>query len=190
MHMVLILPKWQRKHGLLLEDEPLLLYPDVEEDDDDDDDANADYDVLSTCDNNDDNDEEDDINTLIHQGTHMPSSGSSKQASKMTSKFISKLISHLVTHNPEIPISKSYPRRPSIISGRFCVKWQEYTLSFSHVLVVYKDNGTRPDAYVADIYLRETYRRTYQSNFYPVGHENFWKDAPYNLAFYPPNMNN
>ncbi|KAI5668693.1 hypothetical protein M9H77_18546 [Catharanthus roseus] len=40
------------------------------------------------------------------------------------------------------------------------------------------------------IYLRETYRRIYQSNFYLVGHEDFWRDAPYNLTFHPPNMNN
>ncbi|KAI5666164.1 hypothetical protein M9H77_16017 [Catharanthus roseus] len=71
-----------------------------------------------------------------------------------------------------------------------CGKWKEYTLSRSHALAVCKDNGTRPDAYVPDIYSRETYRRTYQSNFYPVGHEDFWRDAPYNLTFYTPNMNN
>ncbi|KAI5658627.1 hypothetical protein M9H77_27420 [Catharanthus roseus] len=71
-----------------------------------------------------------------------------------------------------------------------CGKWREYTLPYSHALAVYRENGTRPYAYVPDIYSRETYRRTYQSNFYPVGHEDFWRDAPYNLTFYPPNMNN
>ncbi|KAI5666492.1 hypothetical protein M9H77_16345 [Catharanthus roseus] len=55
---------------------------------------------------------------------------------------------------------------------------------------VYRENGTRLAAYVPDIYWRETYRRTYQSNFYLVGHEDFWRDAPYNLTFYPSNMNN
>ncbi|KAI5658137.1 hypothetical protein M9H77_26930 [Catharanthus roseus] len=70
-----------------------------------------------------------------------------------------------------------------------CDKWQEYTLPCSHALAVCKDNGTRPDAYVPDIYLRETYRRTYQSNFYPVRYENFWRVAPYNLTFDPSNMN-
>ncbi|KAI5650976.1 hypothetical protein M9H77_36981 [Catharanthus roseus] len=33
-----------------------------------------------------------------------------------------------------------------------CGKWQEYTLPFFHAIVVYKDNGTRLDAYVPDIY--------------------------------------
>ncbi|KAI5661685.1 hypothetical protein M9H77_21008 [Catharanthus roseus] len=70
-----------------------------------------------------------------------------------------------------------------------CGKWQEYTLPCSHGLTVCKDNGTRPDAYVTDIYLRETYKRTYKSNFYPVRQEGLWRDAPYNLTFYHPNMN-
>ncbi|KAI5683147.1 hypothetical protein M9H77_04375 [Catharanthus roseus] len=69
-------------------------------------------------------------------------------------------------------------------------KWQEYTLPCSHALAVCKDNGTRPYAYVPVIYPRETYRRTYQSNFYPVVHEDFWRNVRYNLTFYPPNMNN
>ncbi|KAI5667908.1 hypothetical protein M9H77_17761 [Catharanthus roseus] len=43
-------------------DEPLMLYPDVEEDDD----ANADYDVSSAYENNDDNDGEDDISTPVN----------------------------------------------------------------------------------------------------------------------------
>ncbi|KAI5682499.1 hypothetical protein M9H77_03727 [Catharanthus roseus] len=54
-----------------------------------------------------------------------------------------------------------------------CGKWQEYTLPCSHALAAYRDNSTRPNAYVPDIYSFETYRRTYQSNFYPVGHEDF-----------------
>ncbi|KAI5673977.1 hypothetical protein M9H77_14341 [Catharanthus roseus] len=53
-----------------------------------------------------------------------------------------------------------------------------------------KDNGARPNAYVLDIYSRKIYRRTYQSNFYPVGHKDFWRDAPYNLTFYPLSVNN
>ncbi|KAI5666353.1 hypothetical protein M9H77_16206 [Catharanthus roseus] len=69
-------------------------------------------------------------------------------------------------------------------------KWREYTLLCSHALVVCRENGTRPDTNMPDIYWRETYRRKYQSNFYMVESENFWKNAPYNLTFYPPNMNN
>ncbi|KAI5683795.1 hypothetical protein M9H77_05023 [Catharanthus roseus] len=71
-----------------------------------------------------------------------------------------------------------------------CCKWREYILPCSHALAVYRDNDTRRDTYVPDIYLRKTYRRTYQSKLYSVGHEDFWSDAPYNLTFYHPNMNN
>ncbi|KAI5657518.1 hypothetical protein M9H77_26311 [Catharanthus roseus] len=135
----------------------------------------------------------------------------------MTSKFVSKLISHLVANDPEIPVSNiiqevqvklqmgctykrawyaqkfAIKRRPhsyNVQPTRSCGKWRKYTLPCSHALAVFRDNGTRPDAYMLDIYSRDTYRRTYQSNFYLVGHEDFWRDAPYNLTFYPPNMNN
>ncbi|KAI5668054.1 hypothetical protein M9H77_17907 [Catharanthus roseus] len=70
-----------------------------------------------------------------------------------------------------------------------CEKWQTYTLPCTHALAVCRENGTRADTYVLDIYLRETYRRTYQANFHPILNENFWRDVPYNLIFYPPNMN-
>ncbi|KAI5653634.1 hypothetical protein M9H77_30821 [Catharanthus roseus] len=70
-----------------------------------------------------------------------------------------------------------------------CRKWQTYTLPCSHALVVYRENGTRADTYVLEIYLRHTYRRTYQANFNLDFSENFWRDVPYNLTFYPPNMN-
>ncbi|KAI5682486.1 hypothetical protein M9H77_03714 [Catharanthus roseus] len=39
-----------------------------------------------------------------------------------------------------------------------CGKWQGYTLSCSYALTVFKDKGTRPDAYVQDIYSQETYK--------------------------------
>ncbi|KAI5648343.1 hypothetical protein M9H77_34348 [Catharanthus roseus] len=71
-----------------------------------------------------------------------------------------------------------------------CGKWQEYTLSCSYALAICKDNGTKPNTYVPDIYSQKTYICIYQSNFYPVGHEDFLRDAPYNLTFYPPNINN
>ncbi|KAI5648059.1 hypothetical protein M9H77_34064 [Catharanthus roseus] len=90
----------------------------------------------------------------------------------MTSNFISKLISHLVANDPEIPVSNVIQEVQVLLQTGFC-----------------KDNGTRTYAYVPNIYLKQTYRRTYQSNFYPVAHEDFWRDAPYNLTFYPPNMN-
>ncbi|KAI5668321.1 hypothetical protein M9H77_18174 [Catharanthus roseus] len=69
-----------------------------------------------------------------------------------------------------------------------CRKWRIYTLPCSHVLAVYRENGSRADTYVPEIYLRQTYRRTYQANFHPVVSENFWRDVPFNLTFYPPNM--
>ncbi|KAI5671609.1 hypothetical protein M9H77_11973 [Catharanthus roseus] len=68
-----------------------------------------------------------------------------------------------------------------------CGKWQTYTLPCSHVLVVCRENGSRTDTYVLEIYSRQTYR-TYQVTFNPVLSENFWRDVPFNLTFYPPNM--
>ncbi|KAI5673388.1 hypothetical protein M9H77_13752 [Catharanthus roseus] len=66
---------------------------------------------------------------------------------------------------------------------------RDHTVTYNQREVC-RESGTRPDAYVPYIYSRETYRRTYQSNFYSIGYEEFWRDAPYNLTFYPPNMNN
>ncbi|KAI5673768.1 hypothetical protein M9H77_14132 [Catharanthus roseus] len=42
-----------------------------------------------------------------------------------------------------------------------CEKWQTYTLPCSHVLAVCRENGTRTDIYVPEIYSRQMYRRTY-----------------------------
>ncbi|KAI5647792.1 hypothetical protein M9H77_33797 [Catharanthus roseus] len=107
-------------------------------------------------------------------------------------------------HTSDTNLSVVYPNQEEATHGRWeitkftkkqhtlfnCGKWHEYILPYSHALVVYKDNSTRTDAYVPDIYSRETYKRTYPSNFYLVVHEDFWRDAAYNLTFYPPNMNN
>ncbi|KAI5677551.1 hypothetical protein M9H77_08501 [Catharanthus roseus] len=71
-----------------------------------------------------------------------------------------------------------------------CEKWQTYTLSYSHVLAVCRENGSRTYAYVPEIYSRQTYRKTYQANFHLVLSENFWRNVPFNLTFYPPNMKN
>ncbi|KAI5648517.1 hypothetical protein M9H77_34522 [Catharanthus roseus] len=133
----------------------------------------------------------------------------------MSSKFISISISPLVAYNPKIPVSnviqevqilfqtgctykrawyatkftiEGRPQSYNLQSG--CGKWQAYTLPCSHALAVCRKNGTRADTYMPNIYSRETYRRTYQSHFHPVGLEKFWRDAPYNLTFHPPNMNN
>ncbi|KAI5653794.1 hypothetical protein M9H77_30981 [Catharanthus roseus] len=51
-----------------------------------------------------------------------------------------------------------------------------------------RENGPRTDTYVPEIYSRQKYRRTYQANFLPILSENFWRDVPFNLTFYPPNM--
>ncbi|KAI5663944.1 hypothetical protein M9H77_23267 [Catharanthus roseus] len=69
-----------------------------------------------------------------------------------------------------------------------CGKWQTYTLRCTHVFAMCRENGSRVDTYVPEIYSRQTYRKTYQANFYPVLSENFWRDVPFNLTFYPPNM--
>ncbi|KAI5667382.1 hypothetical protein M9H77_17235 [Catharanthus roseus] len=192
--------------------EPSMLYPDVHEDDEDDDDADADYDVSSASDNKNDMDLGKQIDDLIESGTirlldwnditrftneytclvHVIQN----KHRNITSKFISELTSHLVVNDPEIPISSVIQEIQVLLQTgctykrACCGKWHEYTLSCSHTLSVCKDNGTRPDTYVSDIYSQKTYRQTYQSNFYPVVYEDFWRDAPYNLTFYPPNKNN
>ncbi|KAI5649312.1 hypothetical protein M9H77_35317 [Catharanthus roseus] len=76
------------------------------------------------------------------------------------------------------------------LNNKFCIcqKWQTYTLPCSHVLAVCRKNRSRTDAYIPEIYLRQTYRKIYQANFYPVFSENFWRDVPLNLTFYPPNI--
>ncbi|KAI5658944.1 hypothetical protein M9H77_27737 [Catharanthus roseus] len=78
------------------------------------------------------------------------------------------------------------------LNNKFCScgKWQTYTLPCSHVLAVCRENGSRTDAYVPEIYSRQTYRKTYQANFHPILNEKFWRDVPFNLIFYPPNMKN
>ncbi|KAI5647916.1 hypothetical protein M9H77_33921 [Catharanthus roseus] len=60
--------------------------------------------------------------------------------------------------------------------------------AISRFISVFRENGSRAYAYVPEIYSRQTYRRTYQANFHPVLSENFWRDVPFNLTFYPPNM--
>ncbi|KAI5675279.1 hypothetical protein M9H77_06229 [Catharanthus roseus] len=95
----------------------------------------------------------------------------------LSSKFISISISHIVANDPEIPVS-------NIIQE----VQQTHTLPCSHVLAMCRKNGSRTDTYVPEIYSRQTYRRTYQANFHPVLSENFWRDVPFNLTFYPPNM--
>ncbi|KAI5678190.1 hypothetical protein M9H77_09140 [Catharanthus roseus] len=69
-----------------------------------------------------------------------------------------------------------------------CQKWQTYTLPCSHVLAMCRENGSRANTYVPEIYSRQKYRRTYQANFHLVLSENFWRDVPFNLTFYPPKM--
>ncbi|KAI5652297.1 hypothetical protein M9H77_29484 [Catharanthus roseus] len=54
-----------------------------------------------------------------------------------------------------------------------CEKWQTYALPCSHVLAVCRENGTRADIYVPEIFSRQTYKRTYQGNFHPVLSELF-----------------
>ncbi|KAI5666080.1 hypothetical protein M9H77_15933 [Catharanthus roseus] len=113
----------------------------------------------------------------------------------MSSKFISMSISHLVANDPEIAVSNPIKevqvlfQMGCIYKRACCGKWKTYILPCSNALAVYRENGTRADTYVSEIYSRQTYKRTYQVNFHPVFSENFWRDVPYNLIFYPPNMN-
>ncbi|KAI5676654.1 hypothetical protein M9H77_07604 [Catharanthus roseus] len=53
---------------------------------------------------------------------------------------------------------------------------------------VCRENRSRTYTYVPEIYSRQIYRRPYQANFHPFLSENFWRDVPFNLTFYPPNL--
>ncbi|KAI5665802.1 hypothetical protein M9H77_15655 [Catharanthus roseus] len=117
-------------------------------------------------------------------------------------------ISHLVANDHEIPVSNIiqevqvlyqtsctykrtlYARKFAIEKVFCCRKWQTYTLPCSHVLAVCRENGSRTDAYVPEIYSQQMYRKTYQANFHSVLSENFWRDVPFNLIFYHPNIKN
>ncbi|KAI5680585.1 hypothetical protein M9H77_01812 [Catharanthus roseus] len=101
----------------------------------------------------------------------MPCTDRTKQTQNLSSKFISMSISHLVANDPEIPVSNIIQEVQVLYQIGLC-----------------RENGSRTDAYVTEIYSRQTYRKTYQANFYPVLSENFWRDVPFNLTFYPPNM--
>ncbi|KAI5659276.1 hypothetical protein M9H77_28069 [Catharanthus roseus] len=62
-----------------------------------------------------------------------------------------------------------------------------YALLF--IITYCRETATRADTYVPGIYSRERYKRTYQVNFHLILNENYYRDVPYNLTFYPPNMN-
>ncbi|KAI5654620.1 hypothetical protein M9H77_31807 [Catharanthus roseus] len=71
---------------------------------------------------------------------------------------------------------------------RFVDKVQAVSAVRKYSVSVGRENGSRTDTYVPKIYSRQTYRRTYQENLHLVLSENFWRDVPFNLTFYPPNM--
>ncbi|KAI5661854.1 hypothetical protein M9H77_21177 [Catharanthus roseus] len=87
-------------------------------------------------------------------------------------------ISHLVANDPEIPVF-----RTSFKKYRYYFKLA--VLASGHVC---RENRSRTDTYVSEIYSQQKYRRTYQANFHPVLSENFWRDVPFNLTFYLSNM--
>ncbi|KAI5664654.1 hypothetical protein M9H77_23977 [Catharanthus roseus] len=89
----------------------------------------------------------------------------------MSSKFISMSISHLVANDPEVPVSNIIQEMQVLYQTSLC-----------------RENGSRTDAYVPEIYSQQTYIKTYQVNFHLVLSENFWRDVPFNLTFYPLNM--
>ncbi|KAI5659805.1 hypothetical protein M9H77_28598 [Catharanthus roseus] len=62
------------------------------------------------------------------------------------------------------------------------------TTNISEALNMCRENGSRTNTYMLEIYSQQTYRRTYQANIHPVLSENFWRDVPFNLTFHIPNM--
>ncbi|KAI5662560.1 hypothetical protein M9H77_21883 [Catharanthus roseus] len=146
----------------MVSDEPSMLYNTVNNDDNEVDGSDGDDAVSSQSESDDDNDpEEGEFQTPLNPGNSV----------------------NPVTENivPQWESSQWF-------SSASCGKWQTYTLPCSHVLAVCRENGSRIDTYVQEIYSRHTYIRTYQANFHLVLSENFWKDVPFSLTFYPPNM--
>ncbi|KAI5667648.1 hypothetical protein M9H77_17501 [Catharanthus roseus] len=144
--------------------------------------SDEDYVVSSESESDDNNDaEEEELQTLVNpviENTVTEWESSTKQAQKYVFKIYFNVNIAPCCQRSRDTYLKHHPRSASIISN------------WLYIHEVCRENGTRTDTYVPDIYLRETYRRTYQSDFHPVGHEKYWRDAPYNLTFHPPNMNN
>ncbi|KAI5654201.1 hypothetical protein M9H77_31388 [Catharanthus roseus] len=145
--------------------EPSMFYLTVDEDDDENDHSDEDYTVSSKSD--------DDYNTDVKK--------------EGIQKTLNPVISNTVTQWYSSQWFNSATYDYTQFGAFLDMGSREQIDDLSNQAL---ENGTRSDAYVPEIYSQETYRRTYQSNFYPVGHEDFWRDTPYNLTFYPPNMNN
>ncbi|KAI5668178.1 hypothetical protein M9H77_18031 [Catharanthus roseus] len=90
----------------------------------------------------------------------------------MTSNFISKLISHHVANDPEIPVLNVIQKVQVLLQTGCTYKRTWYARKFA-IKRVFSS--------------RET---TFLIQRGHGMHEDFWRDAPYNLTFYPPNMNN
>ncbi|KAI5653748.1 hypothetical protein M9H77_30935 [Catharanthus roseus] len=106
-------------------------------------------------------------------------------------------VSHLVANDPEILVSniiqevqflriemKSREHKVTTYNLREII----YMVRSPNRVSVCRENRSRIDTYVPEIYSRQTYRRTYQAIFHSVLSENFWRDVPFNLTFNPPNM--
>ncbi|KAI5659637.1 hypothetical protein M9H77_28430 [Catharanthus roseus] len=117
--------------------------------------------------------------TLLHDGEHRHGIMTSNIPEALNSVLKKARVSGTSNHIYTLRINNK---------SCSCGKWQTHTLPCSYVLAVCRENESRADTYVPKIYMRQTYRRTYQVNFHPALSENFWRDFPFNLTFYPPNM--
>ncbi|KAI5682100.1 hypothetical protein M9H77_03328 [Catharanthus roseus] len=68
------------------------------------------------------------------------------------------------------------------------IRLLDWNDSMTDIQLVCRENESRVDTYVPEIYSRQTYRKTYQANFHPVLTENFWRNVPFNFTFYSLNM--
>ncbi|KAI5673327.1 hypothetical protein M9H77_13691 [Catharanthus roseus] len=159
----------------MVSDEPSMLYTTVNNDEDEVDELDGDDAVSSQSESDDDNGpEEGELQTPINPVNPLGMRFVDKMQAisavckwfishiNLSSKFISMSISHLVANDPEIPVSN--------IIQEVQRKW---------VKSRYLCTG---DIFATNV------QKTYQANFHLVLSENFWRDAPFNLTFYPPNM--
>ncbi|KAI5682039.1 hypothetical protein M9H77_03267 [Catharanthus roseus] len=169
----------------MVTDEPSMLYSTVNNDDDEVDGSDGDDASSSQSESDDDNDlEEGEFQTPLN-----PSSqwfNNARYDYTHAGAFLDMGSGSPIDDLVESSTVRLLDWNDSMTNIHLGMRFIDKVQAISAVLC--RENGSRTYTYVPEIYLRQTYRRTYQANFHPVLSENFWRDVLFNLTFYPPNM--
>ncbi|KAI5661657.1 hypothetical protein M9H77_20980 [Catharanthus roseus] len=114
----------------MVSDEPSMLYSTVNNDDDEVDGSDGDDAVSSQSESDDNDPEEGEFQTPLN------------------------------LENPDNPVTENIVQQwesSQWFSNASCGKWKTFTLPCSHVLAVCRENGSRTDTFVPEIYSRQTY---------------------------------